>query len=139
MTHILGGTIVTFLMIRYVRDGKESLRSVLEGELCSAHGVRHSVCCKEMLLLLQVFYRKLNRMGKVLRYNTAAATVAILFCNAAAAIAAQRETQSLSLGTWSTTYLRSGARSHLAATSLPNHGIAFFAGGNGTVLVFVTV
>jgi hypothetical protein len=39
---------------------------------------------------------------------------------------------------WSTALL-SFARLNLAATSLPNHGIAFFAGGNGTVLVFVTV
>jgi hypothetical protein len=35
MTHILGGTIVTFLMIRYVRDGKESLRSVLEAAVAA--------------------------------------------------------------------------------------------------------
>jgi hypothetical protein len=41
-------------------------------------------------------------------------------------------------GTWSTAVL-SVARSLLAATSLPNHGIAIFAGGDDGACVFIFV
>jgi hypothetical protein len=56
----------------------------------------------------------------------AAAVAAVIFaCSAVGAVAA-----SYSLGTWSTATL-SAARGHLAATSLPNLGVAIFAGGFG--------
>ena len=61
----------------------------------------------------------------------AAAAVVMFACSVAAAHAAQQVAASYSLGTWSTTAL-SVARSDLAATSLPNLGVAIFAGGEGT-------
>jgi hypothetical protein len=57
--------------------------------------------------------------------------VVMLACSVAAAHSAQQVAASYSLGTWSTTAL-SVARSDLAATSLPNLGVAIFAGGEGT-------
>jgi hypothetical protein len=71
----------------------------------------------------------------------AAAAAALLFaCSVAAAHAAQQVTASYSLGTWSTAAL-SVARYYLAATSLPNLGVAIFAGGYSTffMLVFVAL
>jgi hypothetical protein len=57
----------------------------------------------------------------------AAAVAAVIFaCSAVGAVAA-----SYSLGTWSTAAL-SAARVYLAATSLPNLGVAIFAGGWST-------
>jgi hypothetical protein len=41
-------------------------------------------------------------------------------------------------GTWSTAAL-SVARQFLAATSLPNHGLAIFAGGCGSYCLFMSV
>ncbi len=70
--------------------------------------------------------RKWNRRS--LAFGTAAAFLATFACNFIGALAAQHVTQS-----WSSAYLTE-ARSHLGATSLPNHGIAIFAGGNGTLL-----
>jgi hypothetical protein len=59
----------------------------------------------------------------------AAAAAAVMFaCSVAAAHAAQQVSASYSLGTWSTGAL-SVARWGLAATSLPNLGVAIFAGG----------
>jgi hypothetical protein len=51
------------------------------------------------------------------------------------ATAAQQAPPSASLGTWSTAAL-SAARSALAATSLPNLGVAIIAGGDGKALDF---
>ncbi len=63
------------------------------------------------------------------RYAAAAAAAAVMLaCSAAAAHAAQHVETSYSLGTWSTAAL-SVARSYPAATSLPNLGVAIFAGG----------
>jgi hypothetical protein len=65
-------------------------------------------------------------------YAAAAAAAAVMLaCSVAAAHAAQHVAASYSLGTWSTANL-SVARSSLAATSLPNVGVAIFAGGQGT-------
>jgi hypothetical protein len=61
----------------------------------------------------------------------AAAAAVMLACSFAAAHAAQQVEASYSLGTWSTAAL-SVARYYLAATSLPNVGVAIFAGGGGT-------
>jgi hypothetical protein len=61
----------------------------------------------------------------------AAAAVMLLACSVAAAHAAQQVEASYSLGTWSAAAL-SVAREWLAATSLPNVGVAIFAGGDGT-------
>jgi hypothetical protein len=61
----------------------------------------------------------------------AAAVAAVIFaCSAVGAVAA-----SYSLGTWSTAAL-SAARGNLAATSLPNLGVAIFAGGWSTCCWF---
>ena len=61
-----------------------------------------------------------------------AAAAAVMFaCSVAAAHAAQQVAASYSLGTWSTAAL-SVARGALAATSLPNVGVAIFAGGGST-------
>jgi hypothetical protein len=66
-------------------------------------------------------------------YDAAAVTVAaVMFaCSVAVAHAAQQVAASFSLGTWSTAAL-SLSRTELAATSLPNLGVAIFAGGYGT-------
>ena len=63
-------------------------------------------------------------------YAAAAAAMMIFACSVAAACAAQQVAVSgpYSLGTWSTAAL-SAARGYLAATSLPNLGVAIFAGG----------
>jgi hypothetical protein len=64
----------------------------------------------------------------------AAAAAAVLFgiaCSVAAARADQHVAASQSLGAWSTAAL-SVARQWLVATSLPNLGVAIFAGGLGT-------
>jgi hypothetical protein len=58
----------------------------------------------------------------------AAAAAVMLVCSVAAAQAAQHIAVSYSLGSWSTAAL-SAARTYLAATSLPNLGVAIFAGG----------
>jgi len=61
----------------------------------------------------------------------AVAVAAVIFaCSAVGAVAA-----SYSLGTWSTAAL-SAARRYLAATSLPNLGVAIFAGGRSTCCWF---
>ena len=65
-------------------------------------------------------------------YAAAVAAAAVMFaCSVAAAHAAQQVAASYSLGTWSTAAL-SVARQWLAATSLPNLGVAIFAGGYST-------
>jgi hypothetical protein len=65
-------------------------------------------------------------------YAAAAAAAAVLFaCSVAAARADQQAAASYSFGTWSTAAL-SVARQWLAATSLPNLGVAIFAGGSST-------
>ena len=70
--------------------------------------------------------------GRRGHYAAAAATAAMMFaCSVAAAHAAQQVAASYSLGTWSTANL-SVARESPAATSLPNHGVAIFAGGAST-------
>ncbi len=61
----------------------------------------------------------------------AAAAAVMIACSVAAAHAAQHVAVSYSLGTWSTAAL-SEARPWLAATSLPNLGVAIFAGGLST-------
>jgi hypothetical protein len=61
----------------------------------------------------------------------AAAAAAMFACSVAAAHAAQHAASSYSLGIWSTANL-SVARAGLAATSLPNLGVAIFAGGAST-------
>ena len=61
----------------------------------------------------------------------AAAAAVMLACSFAAAHAAQQVAASYSMGTWNTAAL-SVARIYLAATSLPNVGVAIFAGGNGS-------
>jgi hypothetical protein len=62
----------------------------------------------------------------------AAAAAAVMFaCSVAVAHAAQQVAASYSLGKWSTAAL-SEARSVFAATSLPNLGVAIFAGGWST-------
>jgi hypothetical protein len=71
--------------------------------------------------------------GRQGHYAAAAAAAAVVMfaCSVAAAHAAQQVAASYSLGTWSTAAL-SEARGYLAATSLPNFGVAIFAGGVGT-------
>jgi hypothetical protein len=65
-------------------------------------------------------------------HHAAAATAAMMLaCSVAAAHAAQQVAASISLGNWSTANL-SVARFDLAATSLPNFGVAIFAGGGST-------
>ena len=67
--------------------------------------------------------------GRQGHYAAAAAAAAMMFaCSVAAAHAPQQVAASYSLGTWSTATL-SVARYYLAATSLPNQGLAIFAGG----------
>jgi hypothetical protein len=61
----------------------------------------------------------------------AAAAAVMLACSVAAAHAAQQVAAYYSLGTWGTAAL-SGARLYLAATSLPDLGVAIFAGGSST-------
>jgi hypothetical protein len=61
-------------------------------------------------------------------HYAAAAAVVMFACSVAAAHAAQQVAASYPLGTWSTAAL-SVARTGLGATSLPNHGVAIFAGG----------
>ncbi len=70
--------------------------------------------------------------GRQGHYAAAAAAAAVMLaCSVAAAHAAQQVAASYSLGTWSTANL-SVARNSLAATSLPNVGVAIFAGGGST-------
>jgi hypothetical protein len=65
-------------------------------------------------------------------YAAAAAAAAVMFaCSVAAAHAAQHVAASYSLGSWSAAAL-STARTYLSATSLPNVGVAIFAGGWST-------
>jgi hypothetical protein len=75
----------------------------------------------------------------------AAAAAAVMFaCSVAAAHAAQHVAASYLLGTWSTASL-SEARQNLAAASLPNLGVAIFAGGyvctscHEILLIFVSL
>ncbi len=60
-----------------------------------------------------------------------AAAAVMSACSVAAAHAAQHVAASYSLGLWITANL-SVARAELEATSLPNLGVAIFAGGRGT-------
>jgi hypothetical protein len=82
--------------------------------------------------------------GRQGHYAAAAAAAAVMFaCSAtvAAAHAAHHVAASYSSGTWSTAAL-SVARQYLAATSLPNVGVAIFAGGSSTfcdVTLFISV
>ena len=70
--------------------------------------------------------------GRQGHYAAAAAAAVVMFaCSVAAAHAAQQVAASYSLGTWSTAALNVG-RYDLAATSLPNVGVAIFAGGYST-------
>jgi hypothetical protein len=64
-----------------------------------------------------------------------AAAVLFAFC-IATPCAAHQVAESYSSGTWSTATL-SVARMRLAATSLPNHRVAFFAGGWGVFCFIV--
>jgi hypothetical protein len=73
--------------------------------------------------------------GRQGHYAAAAAAAAVMFACSATVAAAHAAHQihvaaSYSLGTWSTANL-SVARHYLAATSLPNAGVAIFAGGQG--------
>ena len=64
--------------------------------------------------------------------HVAAAVAALLHCACSLLVhAAAQKVVSESLGPWSTANLRE-ARFSLAATSLPNQGLAIFAGGQGT-------
>ncbi len=67
-----------------------------------------------------------------IRYAAAAVTAVIFACSVAGAAVAQQIPGFYSFGTWSTAAL-SVARSGLAATSLPNLGVAIFAGGWSTL------
>jgi hypothetical protein len=70
--------------------------------------------------------------GRQGHYAAAAAAAAVmLVCSVVAAHAAQHVAVSLPLGTWSTAALSVGRRL-LAATSLPNLGVAIFAGGEAS-------
>ena len=71
---------------------------------------------------------KPKRCNRRLACVAAAATVLHCVCSFVIFAAAQKATAE-PFGTWSTASL-SEARCELAATSLPNHGLAFFAGGN---------
>jgi hypothetical protein len=75
--------------------------------------------------------RKPKRRNRWLAH-VAAAVAVLLHCACSLLVhAAAQKVVSESLGTWSTANL-SEARSNLAATSLPNEGLAIFAGGQGT-------
>ncbi len=64
--------------------------------------------------------------------HVAAAVALLLHCACSMLVhTAAEKIVSESLGTWSTANL-SEARHSAAATSLPNQGLAFFAGGQGT-------
>jgi hypothetical protein len=63
--------------------------------------------------------------------HAAAAVAAVILACSVAGAAAQHVAASNSLGSWSTAAL-SVARNYLAATSLPNAGVAIFAGGYST-------
>ena len=64
--------------------------------------------------------------------QVAAAAAVLLHCVCSLLVNAEAQKVALeSLGPWSTANL-SEARSYLAATSLPNQGLAIFAGGQGT-------
>ena len=91
-----------------------------------SHVVRHE------LRPLHASMSKPTPMRRQSRLACAAAAVAavIFACSAVGAVAA-----SYSLGTWSTAAL-SAARGNLAATSLPNLGVAIFAGGGSTCCWF---
>jgi hypothetical protein len=69
------------------------------------------------------------------RYAAAAANawrlICVSLCSVASLAAVQQVAVSSSWGTWSTAAL-SVSRHHVAATSLPNQGLAIFAGGAGT-------
>ncbi len=74
--------------------------------------------------------------GRQGHYAAAAAAAAVMFACSVTVAAAHAAHQihvaaSYSLGTWSTAAL-SVSRATLAATSLPNVGVAIFAGGLGT-------
>jgi hypothetical protein len=69
--------------------------------------------------------------GTLCRHAAAAAAAVMFACSAVAAHAAQHVAVSLPLGTWSTAALSVGRRL-LAATSLPNLGVAIFAGGEAS-------
>ena len=80
----------------------------------------------------QAVSKKLGAKCGARRLGRAAAALAavMLLCSVAGA-AARQVAVSDSAGTWSTAVL-SQARQSLAATSLPNAGVAIFAGGNST-------
>ena len=73
-----------------------------------------------------------TRMGYVDTLNINILVAMVMFASSVAGAAvAQQVAAPYSLGTWTTAVL-SVARSSLAATSLPNLGVAIFAGGYGT-------
>jgi hypothetical protein len=75
--------------------------------------------------------RKLNRNNRRLAHVSAAVAV-LLHCACSLLVhTSAQKVVSESLGTWSIANL-SEARQLLAATSLPNQGLAIFAGGDGT-------
>ena len=64
-----------------------------------------------------------------IRFRTDAVAVAVLLCLSCVVKVAAAQLEACP-GAWSTAAL-SVARSYLAATSLPNQGLAIFAGGSG--------
>jgi hypothetical protein len=73
-----------------------------------------------------------GRQGYAAAAAAAAAAAVMFACSVVAEHAAQHVAASYSLGTWSIGKNLSVARRYLAATSLPNLGVAIFAGGVGT-------
>ena len=101
------------------RDTDKRLDAGARMQPSQSHVVRHE------LRPLHASMSKPTPMRRPSRLACAAAAVAavIFACSAVGAVAA-----SYSLGTWSTAAL-SASRGRLAATSLPNLGVAIFAGG----------
>jgi hypothetical protein len=76
--------------------------------------------------------RRKWQLGHFARATAAVAWLAIvtIACSCITVVEAQRATTSLPSASWSTAVLSVG-RLDLAATSLPDHGLAIFAGGYG--------
>ena len=88
---------------------------------------------RQRLLLLHAPITKCRRKRPQTPLTYAAAAAAVMFaCSLVAAAVAQQAAVSYSLKTSNL----SVARGYLAATSLPNHGIAIFAGGRGGTFSF---
>jgi hypothetical protein len=80
------------------------------------------------------FMQRVAKLPPSRRAHAAAVAAMVFACKFVAAAAAHQLAASDASGSWSTAAL-SVNRCFLAATSLPNAGLAIFAGGQGTCFV----